>query len=161
MNFFKRSPIKKYFSKDDLERIKNAIGDVEKTTSAELRVKLVGRIDKDLNGSIYHQAIREFNREGMAKTRDQTGLLVLIALEDKKFQILADRGIMDKVPQEFFDGKATTLSGAFSKGAHVEALLAIISFIGVELATHFPKKADDKDELPNDVIVDEGKDEKK
>ena len=152
MNLFKRSSIKKYFKKEDLERLKNAIGDVEKMTSAEMRVKIIHKMDKDIK-NVYDQAVHEFVKEKMDLTRDFTGLLILIALEDRKFQILADKGILAKIPQEFFDGKAMTLSGAFAKGAHVEALLTIIAFIGVELATHFPKKPDDKNELPNDVVV--------
>lgn len=158
MSLFKRNIVKKYFSKADLDGVGSAVAMAEDHTSAEIRVKIISGIHKDFKGDIYKQAVLEFEKEGMTKTRDQTGVLILIALNDKKFQILADKGIMAKIKQEVLDKAATLIQSGFQTKKQNEGLCLAVGFLGGVLGELFPKKSDDKDELPNDVIV-EGKKE--
>lgn len=153
MNPFKRNIVKKYFSKDDLESIKSAVAELEKRTSTELRIKVISEIHKDFKGDLYKQAVAEFAKEGMDKTRDQTGVLILVALKDRKFQILADKGIMAKVSQEVLDRAASILKSGFQGGDVRSGFHMTIGFLGGMLSEHFPRKPDDKNELPNDVII--------
>jgi len=153
MNLFKRNLVKKYFSKADLDGVGNAVAMAEDYTSAEIRVKIISKIDKGLKGDIYKQAVLEFEKEGMTKTRDQTGALILVALKDKKFQILADKGIMAKVKQEVLDKVANLIKTGFQSGKQKEGLCFAVGYLGGILGGVFPRKPDDKNELPNDVVV--------
>jgi len=159
MTLFSRNLVKKYFSKDDLKSIKGAITEFEKRTSAELRIKIISKINKGLAGDIFAQAAMEFVKEGMDKTRDQTGVLILIALDDRKFQILADKGIMAKIKQEVLDRAASIIKSGFQGGTQREGLHMAVGFLGGIFSEHFPKKSDDKNELPNDVIIEKEKKE--
>lgn len=160
MNPFNRNLIKRYFSKDDLKSFGKTIGWMEERTSAEIRLKIISGIKKEFAADVYKQAVWEFEKEGMTKTKDQTGVLILIALEDRKFQILADKGIMAKVKQEILDRAAAIIGDGFKIKKQREALHMAIGFLGGMLGELFPRKPGDKNELPNNVVVDDGKEGK-
>ena len=92
--------IDKYFSKDDLQKITEACEKAEEKTAGEVRVSIFSKRPRKLkNLSLKEVAQAEFFRLGMDKTRDKTGILLLIILVERKFQILADSGINAKVDQ--------------------------------------------------------------
>ena len=139
--------------------------EAESNTSGEIRVKIINEYDQDLascyehrDGSrrVHEQALREFEREGMHNTRDKTGILVLVVLSEKRFTILADEGIYSKLAQEWWNHKAETMSGYFRAGNPARGICEAVKEVGKELSRYFPKKPDDVNELPDDVIV-EGK----
>lgn len=149
-----RNLIKKMFTKEDLSAIVTAIGKAEKTTAGEIRVSIrQKRRWREKKLSIQDIARREFQVLGMNKTKERTGVLIFLLLEDKKFFILADDGIHTKVE----DGKWTKIAGEmsshFSKNNFRQGIIQCVQMVGEELSKFFPRKADDKNELPNDVRV--------
>ncbi|HDP67426.1 MAG TPA: TPM domain-containing protein [Candidatus Marinimicrobia bacterium] len=146
--------IDKYFSKDDLQQITVACGEAEKQTAGEIRVSIFSKRPRKLREkSLEEMALDEFFRLGMDKTRDQTGILLLIILAERKFQILADRGINAKVDQPTWDELADTLSEYFKNGKYLEGVQHCVRRMGAILAQHFPIKSDDTNELSNEVSV--------
>jgi uncharacterized membrane protein len=146
--------IKKTFTKEDLAAIVAAIGKAEKSTAGEIRVSIrQKRRWREKKLGIENIARREFEFLGMHKTKDRTGVLIFLLLEDKKFYILADEGIHTKVE----DGKWTKIAGGmsshFSRKNFKQGIIQGVQLVGEELSKHFPHKADDKNELPNEVRV--------
>lgn len=143
-----------YFSDDDFLRISNKISEMEKITSGEIRVSVKEKIPflkskKDLR----QLAEEEFFKLGMDKTRDKTGILIYVILEKKKFYILADSGINEKVDPSTWENVKNDMLQLFLKGDFSKGILLGIEKVGEILSKHFPIKADDTNELSNKVIL--------
>jgi uncharacterized membrane protein len=146
--------IDKYFSKKDLDTITKACSKAEENTSGEIRVSIFSKRPRKMkNHSTKDIALAEFYNLGMDKTRDKTGILLFILLKERKFQILADSGINSKVEQKTWDDIANKLSEYFRNGNCVEGGVNTVAEMGKILSNHFPKKADDWNELSDEVSV--------
>jgi uncharacterized membrane protein len=144
---------KKILSKTDLESLAAAISDAEKTTSGEIRVVVRHhRHWKERKLSLHDLALNEFRRIGMEQTRDRTGVLILLLVSERQFQIIADEGIHTKVAEGTWDRIALSMSSHFREGKFAQGLTEAVRSVGAELAAHFPRKSDDTNELPNDII---------
>jgi len=145
------------FTEGARREIAQAIGAAERNTSGEIRVMVRARCDADLTGKVYDQAVREFERQGMTKTRDKTGVLILLVWEERKFAIVGDTGIHAKLGDDYWASRAEELKSYFAAGDYVRGLTAVVENVGRELAKHFSRKADDRDELPDAPIVEDNR----
>jgi len=146
--------IDNYFTKNDLKKIAKACGHAEKLTAGEVRVSIFSKRPRKLKKlALEELALDEFYHLGMDKTRDKTGILLLIILAERKFHILADTGINAKVEQQTWDELAGKLSGSFKNGNYLDGVTESVLRMGAILAKHFPIKADDTNELSNEVSV--------
>ena len=146
--------VKQIFTKEDLTAIASAIGKAEKTTAGEIRVSIrQKRRWTEKKRTIEEIARKEFHLLGMTKTKNRTGILIFLLLEDKKFFILADDGIHAKVKEGTWEKIATEMSNHFSQKNFPMGIIHGVASVGEELSRFFPKKTDDTDELPNDVRV--------
>ena len=146
--------IYKYLSKDDLKSISDAIGKIEKSTSAELVVTIKEKRNwLEKNKSIRKLAEIEFNSSGMQKTKYRTGILFFIIVNAKEFCLLADKSINEKVAQPIWDEIANELKNNFKERYYCKGLLAGINMAGSILSTHFPLKPGDINEIVNDVRI--------
>jgi uncharacterized membrane protein len=141
---------KEFFSRDEQERIVNAIRLAEQQTSGEIRVytesrcRFVDPIDR---------AAEVFWGLKMDMTKDRNGVLVYIAMKDRQFAILADQGIHEKVGQAFWNEEVSVMKKHFNNALPADAIEAVITDVGQALRTHFPyDRATDKNELPDDLV---------
>jgi uncharacterized membrane protein len=142
------------FTKEDLAAIASTIGEAEKTTAGEIRVSIrQKRKWREKKRTIEEIARQEFHLLGMTKTKNHTGILIFLLLEDKKFFILADDGIHAKVGDGTWDKIAKEMSDHFLQKNFRLGIIHGVHSVGVELSKFFPRKSDDTDELPNDVHV--------
>ncbi len=143
-----------YFTDDDFLLISNKIKATEKLTSGEIRVSI--KEDKppfQLKFDIVKAAQHEFKKLKMHETRDKTGILLFIVLKQKSFYILADEGINEKVEQGTWDKVRDEIRNEFILGNYTEGIIKGIEIMGNILAEHFPIKADDTNELSNEVVI--------
>jgi uncharacterized membrane protein len=146
--------IHKILSEVELEKIADEIKSQELRTSGELKVSIKkGRSLFDKRKSIRELAIREFHRLGMTNTRDRSGILFFLLLNDREFYILPDVGISEKIPQTFWDELAKEAANSFREKNFFEGILKVLRKCGDVLAEHFPRKSDDIDELSNKVEI--------
>ncbi len=134
----------------DNQRVVDAIRDAEMRTSGEIRVHVQRKIRV---GDIRTVAERTFERLGMTKTALRNGVLLFIATEDRKFTILGDRGINEKVPPGFWDEIAAKLTIRFKNGEFTDGIVEAIAAAGERLAEFFPRATGDVNELPDDIDV--------
>jgi uncharacterized membrane protein len=91
----------------------------------------------------------------MHRTRDRNAVLVFVVPARRRFVVLGDSGIHEKVGQSFWENVAKAISGAFRAGDFTGGLVQGIETIGEELRTHFPYQGPrDTNELPDDVEFD-------
>lgn len=106
-----------------------------------------------LETRVAERALRTFYEKKLHTTRDNTGVLFFISLLERKVWILADSGIYQKISQETLMAHATDIAVGIKQGQACNALCREIEAVGVILARHFPIKADDANELSNEVLT--------
>ena len=106
-----------------------------------------------MDEAVRERAVSAFYEKGLFRTRDETGILIFISLLERTVWIMGDRGINSKIPAGFWDGCARDLTKGIREKAHSAAVLDTIRRCGEELAKFFPRKPDDKNELPDEVLV--------
>jgi len=136
-----------FFSKKEKEQIVKAIETAEIKTSGEIRVHLERKAQAD----IMTHAGREFVRLGMARTEARNGVLIFFGVASKRFVILGDKGIHEKVPSGFWDEIVRKMMTHFKEDRFADGLSEAIHQIGEKLATYFPYQRDDINELPDEI----------
>ncbi len=145
--------IERILTKEELKKLSDQIWDIEKKTSAELRVVVRHRkhwTERKLGAR--QIAEREFKALGMTKTKEGTGILVFILVSERQFELLADRGVIRVLPEEFWTALAGKLSEHFSKKNFFNGLTASLAEIGEVLESKLPPDGTNPEELPNDII---------
>ncbi len=138
---------KKFFTKEEKEKIVHAIQEAEQKTSGEIRVHLASSCKK----SVLEEATETFEKLGMTQTKVRNGILFFLSLSDHQFAILGDIGIHEKVHKEFWDHIRDTVIESFKKEEFSEGLIAGIHECGEKLKLYFPRDHTDQNELSNDV----------
>ena len=92
-----------------------------------------------------------FIEKGIHSTRDRTGVLVFIAVRARTVEVIGDVGIVDKLGQTRLDHMAQALQEALPAGP--AAVGRTLANLAPEFAEYFPRRADDKNELPDDVVA--------
>lgn len=138
---------KNFFTEEQKQQIQQAIANAEFNTSGEIRV----HIDKACKVDVLDQAANVFHQLKMDATVLRNGILFYLAIEDKKFAILGDKGINEKVPPDFWDHIKDTMQNHFKQQLFTEGLTKGIGMAGEKLKTYFPLQADDTNELSNEV----------
>ena len=131
----------------DQKEVKAAIEKAEHQTSGEICVSVAPLFW----GSIEKAADKAFVRMGMMHTKERNGVLFFVVPSRRKFVVLGDQGIHEKVGQEFWDRIAAILSENFREGDFTGGLIRGIEEVGKQLSVHFPYVKGDTDELPDDV----------
>lgn len=109
--------------------------------------------DRRKESRVAERALRTFYEKKLHTTRDNTGVLFFISLLERKVWILADTGIYQKISQEALLAYATDIAAGIRQGQACDALCRQIEAVGVVLARHFPVKADDTNELADQVLT--------
>lgn len=143
-----------FLTDDDLLRISNKIKEIEKQTAGEICISIKEK--KSLlqkNKSVQQLAEKEFKRLGISNTKEKTGLLFYMLLEEREFIILTDSGITSKVFPETFENIKTEIEKYFIEGNFCAGILWGIEKLAELLIKNFPVNKSDTNELSNRVIV--------
>lgn len=133
-------------AKEELE-IVNAIVEAEKNTSGEIRV----HIEPQSKKPHFERAQEVFHYLKMDNTKEDNGVLIYIAVHDKKFVVYGDKGINRVVPDNFWNSTKSVLENHFKKGHFKQGIIEGILMAGKELETHFPWRHNNPNELSNEV----------
>jgi putative membrane protein len=102
---------------------------------------------------VRRRAQAAFYEHGLHKTREASGILIMISLLERRVQILADRAIDEKVPPATWDTVVYQLVSAIKEGRPTDGLCRAIAQCGALLAEHFPARpGDNPDELSDDLV---------
>lgn len=94
-----------------------------------------------------------FYEHGLSKTREGTGILIMVSLLERHVQVLADKAINERVPPGTWDTLVNNLVRGIKGGRPTEAFCLAIERCGDLLAQHFPARpGDNPDELTDDLI---------
>ena len=110
---------------------------------------------REIDEEVEEAAIINFFKEGLYRTRDETGVLIFISVFEHRVWVLADRGINQKVKPGQWDEMVRLITHGIKQNRQAEAICEAIQVVGDMLKEHFPIKSDDRDELKNIIVKDE------
>ena len=143
------SNLKNIFDDKTKAELVKVIKSAELNTSGEIRLHVENKCKID----VLDQAAFIFKKLKMHKTELRNGVLVYLAITDKKFAIIGDAGINAKVTDNFWDDIKNQMSDCFKEGDFVKGLSIGIEMTGEQLKKHFPYQKDDVNELPDEISI--------
>jgi uncharacterized membrane protein len=146
------SPLDRFLHPHDQYRIIEAIKAGERLCSGELKVHVEGRTP---GGDVRKRAQELFTSLGLSKTAERNAVLIYAATRDRRFIILGDVGIAEEPDSPFWADARQRLTVAFTRGAFGDGIVGALGAIAQRMQKRFPRTADDKNELDNEISTDE------
>lgn len=137
----------KPFSAEEEARLVASIVEAEKLTSAEIRV----HADRYCKNDPVNKAANLFKKLKMDETEEKNGVLIYISIEDRKFAIIGDVGINNKVETDFWQSTRDKMLEAIRSKDLVTGIIIGIDEAALQLAKHFPPGDSDRNELTNEI----------
>jgi uncharacterized membrane protein len=147
---------RRFLTPEDLEAIKRRVIDAEARTSGQIRVHVEPRVPRrrfGRPGDALERARQVFTRLGMHLTRERHGVLIYLAVKDRKLAIVGDEGIHARVSDDYWLSVRDLMVERLRRGPLGAGIMAAVEDVGGVLAQHFPRRPDDMDELPDDVSL--------
>ncbi len=138
---------KDFFTKEQKEDIRQAVLNAELDTSGEIRV----HIETSCQGDVLDRAAFIFDKMGMHKTEKRNGVLFYVAVKNRRFAVVGDKGINAVVPEDFWDGLKNLLLNHFREERFTEGLIEGVDLVGTNLKKHFPYQTGDVNELSDEI----------
>jgi len=138
---------KQIFTEEVRVEIVKAIEQAELATSGEIRL----HVDDTCLGDVMDRAAFLFEKLDMHKTDLRNGVLFYVAAVDRKFAILGDVGINQKVEDYFWNDVKDIVINNFIEHQFAKGLSEGIIRAGEQLKAHFPYQEDDINELDNEI----------
>jgi uncharacterized membrane protein len=136
-----------FFTGQEQEDIKQAIMNAELDTSGEIRV----HIENTCTGDVLDRAAFVFKQLGMNKTELRNGVLIYLAVKNRRFAIIGDSGIHKVVPENYWSDIKAKMLDHFRENRFTDGLVEAIASTGLHLKKHFPYHRDDVNELADDI----------
>jgi uncharacterized membrane protein len=141
------SKVEDFLTKAEEQEVVEAIRLAEKNTSGEIRVHL----EKETSIAPIERAVEVFHELKMDETKLHNGVIIYVAVKSKQFAIYGDKGINEKVSDDFWNCTKDIMLNHFKNGNNKQALVDGIYNAGEQLKKHFPFLDNDTDELSNEI----------
>ena len=141
------SNIEDFLSQKEEQEIVEAIRVAECDTSGEIRI----HIEKTCTIDVYERALDVFHILKMDNTKQQNGVLIYVAVDNKSFVIFGDQGINNIVGLDFWNSTRDKISSQFKSGNFKQGIIDGIKEAGKVLSKHFPWEHGDSNELENTI----------
>ena len=89
----------------------------------------------------------------MDRTEQRNATLIYIAIEDRQAAILGDKGIHEKVGEQYWKDEVAKMLSYFKNHDLVAGICECIKDLGEALHFYFPyDRSSDKNELPDEIV---------
>jgi uncharacterized membrane protein len=141
---------KHFIDQLDDARIVAAIAAAEQNTSGEIRVYVSHKQPHDTLAA----ARARFLALGMHRTRDRNAVLIYLVPRAQHFALWGDAALHEKCGESFWTDLTAAMTPLFKQGDLTQAVEHAVKEVGAALARHFPRRPDDTNELPDNVVRD-------
>lgn len=148
-------PAREFLSEKAEQRIVRAIGEAEEFTTGEIRIHIEFKCKKDP----LDRAKTVFGELEMHETEARNGVILYIAVEDRKVAILGDEGISRQVESNFWQDEIDKLIGEFKEGNFEQGIESVVGDIGKKLKQFYPSDGSDPNELDNEITFEDNRDD--
>jgi uncharacterized membrane protein len=145
--------LRKYVSEATLDAIARAVKEAESKTSGEIVVHIVRNL-LPLE-TPRRRAHRAFRALGIDRTRGRNGVLLFLVMRKKRFEIVADDRIDEKVGSTGWQEIAARITEAIERQGFEVGVCGGVALLGEALARHYPREKGDVDELPDRPSIEE------
>ena len=144
--------------KDAVQRIAQRVAQSEQAHSGQVRVCIESSLPASYvmrDATARDRAVAMFGKLRVWDTEHNNGVLVYVLLVERAIEVVADRGVAARVPQEQWDGIVTRMQSAFSDARFEDGLLRAIDEVTAVLTAHFPREAGQAqaNELPDEPVL--------
>lgn len=95
----------------------------------------------------------QFFAQRVRMTRDRAGVLLFVSVFERHVEIVADDAAAAAVPPEDWQAAVDAFLDRVRAGAPADGFLAAVARLDATLAAHLPGDADDRNELPNRLVI--------
>lgn len=144
------------FPGSTLAAIEQAIKDGEITHDGEVRMVIEGALEMPAllrAQSARERAIELFSQLRIWDTQHNNGLLVYLLLADRAVELIADRGIHERVGAGEWNAICRRMATAFKRSDFEGGALVGIGLLTQQLVTHFPATRQSPNELPDEPLL--------
>lgn len=137
-----------------LARLEAAIAAAERTHAGQIRFAVEASLDLPLllkGVSARERAIDVFSMLRVWDTEHNNGVLIYLLLADHDVEIVADRGIHERVGALAWEQVCRNMEASFRAGDFEQGVLAGIAAVGEHLTKHFPGQG--RNELPDAPVL--------
>ncbi len=103
---------------------------------------------------VRRRAAEQFAAKNLHTTRERTGVMIFVSLDERMVELIADEGIADHVDIHVWDGAVAALTDGLRQGDPAMGFKAAIGLCADVLAEKFPARVgDNPNEIPDAVVV--------
>lgn len=117
-------------------------------------LKRLASTESEMNEEVYQRAVEVFHTTNVSKTKDRTGIMIFVSLLERRVEVMADIGIDSVVSDDYWDKLVSELVVKIKSGKVIEGIAGAIEICGEDLIENFPIKADDQNEITDELITD-------
>ena len=132
-------------------------GEVRICVEASLPASYVLRLDSNTPiGALSRQrAVMMFGKLRVWDTEHNNGVLIYLLLAERAIEIIADRGLSNRVPSAQWTSMVQRMGNAFREGRFEDGLTQALEEVSALLVQHFPLAPgeDNRNELPDDPVL--------
>jgi putative membrane protein len=101
---------------------------------------------------VRRRAVAIFQAAAAGRTTGKTGILIYLSLAERRAEIVADEAIHKLTDDHTWGEAMHALIEQVRQGRAADGIVAAIERVGTVLAEHFPRSADDRNEIPDRLI---------
>jgi putative membrane protein len=101
---------------------------------------------------VHREATAQFRARGLEATHGRTGVLIYVDEPEHLVEVIADRGVYEKVAPEDWGDTVSVLVDGIRAGRAADGLIAAVARAGAVLARHLPAREGNPNELPDHLI---------
>ncbi len=135
-----------------LQRLEQQVADSEGRHSGEIRLCVEAGLplgDLWRGATARERAITQFGTLRVWDTEANNGVLIYLLLAEHAIEVVADRGLTQRVPQADWDALVAAMRQPFRAGQFEAGLAAAVARVDELLCRHFPLA--DGDHNPNEL----------
>ncbi len=115
-----------------------------------VKMRLIPRRVKHYRASL--KAREQFVFQGLHTTKNRTGILIFVSVAEHYVEIIADKGINDKIEGNIWQETVNEFISLVKQGHTYEGFMTAINHCRQQLWQHFPAQDSNPDELPNHLV---------
>jgi putative membrane protein len=101
---------------------------------------------------VRRRAITIFKAAAERRTAGRSGILIYLSIAERRAEIVADEAILNVTDDHTWGEAMTALLADVREGRPADGIVAAVQRVGAVLAEHFPRSAEDINEIPDALI---------
>ena len=135
-------------SEEDKKLLVSLVKSTEENTSCEIKI----HINDFCKGDALVKAIELIAKLGLDRTKNRTGIILYLAVKDKKFAIAGDVGIHKALPNNSWHDLKDEAISFFKDEKYMEGFVHCLQKLSMIVKATFPEnKIDNVNEISDDI----------